>query len=308
MSTRLTHQGLPFDGPEDLVDAVAPVAEQALRQGRPVLAVFPDPLGERIRDRLGTRADNLAVLPYDTGYDAAPRALARFVGTVRDYAGDGVRPTLMGGSMLVTRTAADMLAWMQMEAVLNDALADADAHLLCCYPRGGPDPWLGAAAESTHPSLLVDGTTVPSLGYLSAPAFLAAFPEPPGPPLGEPVTTLAFGLADLHAVRLLVGRHATQAGLAADRVGDLVLAVHEAAANTVEHGPGAGTLRVWAGDGEVTCEVHDRGQLDSPYLGLLPPVPTAPRGRGLWLIRQLPDRTRLWTDESGTTVRMTVRA
>lgn len=308
MRTGLDHQALRFDDTEHLVGVVATVAQRALQQDSPVLAVFPDDLIDRIRQRVGDTSEAIDVLPYDSCYDVAPQTLARFVDTVLGFVADGRRPTLMGGAMLVHREPTDVLAWMHMEAVLNDALAESDAHLLCCFPSTGLDPWVATAAMSTHRSMLVDGATVASATYVEPPAFLAAHPEPPPPALGEPDTASTFDRATLRSCRLRVTEHAARAGVLPTRVEELVMAVNEAMTNTVEHGPGTGTLRMWADRHGVTCEVHDTGQLAEPYLGLLPPTPSSPRGRGLWLIRQLPDRTQLWSDDAGTTIRMTVHA
>ncbi|MGQ0573196.1 MAG: anti-sigma factor RsbA family regulatory protein [Pseudonocardia sp.] len=302
----LEHQALPFDDVDDLVGDVAGVAAEALERDEPVVAVFPEELTGRIRERLGHAAADVEVLPYDRCYDAAPRALARFVDTVTGHADRGRRPTLMGGSLLVPRRPEDLLGWMQMEAVLNDALIGVDARLVCCHPRAAYGAWADAAALATHPTVLVDRTPTPSDGYLRATAFLAANPEPVPPSLCEPAASVRFGLPGLRAARRLVGEHAARSGLPGGRVEELVMAVNEAVSNTVEHGPGTGTLRIWAGERAVTCEVHDTGGFDQPHLGLLPPAPSAPRGRGLWLIRQLPDRTRWWRDDTGTTIRMSM--
>lgn len=304
----LEHQALAFGDVEELVSAVAPVARRALGRGEPVVGVFPDGLADRIRDRVGPGADAIEMLAYDDCYDAAPRALARFVDTVCAYVADGRRPTLMGGSMLVDRERDDTLPWLQMESVLNDALEGADAHLLCCFPRTGANGWLADVAMSTHPSLLVDGAVVPSAGYLAPTSFLAAHPEPPAPGLGPPAAVLHVDdAAQLHLARRLVAGHGARAGLESLRAEELVMVANEAITNSLEHGAGSGSLCLWTDEHGVTCEVHDAGRFDEPHLGLLPPAPTGPRGRGLWLIRQLSDQTRLWTDETGTTVRMMVR-
>jgi len=50
---------------------------------------------------------------------------------------------------------------------------------------------------------------------------------------------------------------ASQAGLSDDRAGDVVLAVHELAANVVCHGGGKGRLRVWHLAGALYCQVDD---------------------------------------------------
>lgn len=303
--TSLTHQAVVFTDDDELVDVIASVAGQALRRGSPVLTVLPGDLTDRVRERTGADPAGLGALPFDSCYDAAPRTMARFVDTVRGYLADGHRPTLVGNSMLVDRDPSDVLPWLHMESVLNDALIDADAHLVCCFPHVGLDPWVSDAVWSTHPSVIVGAAVLPSAGYLPPTQFLAAHPEAAGSPLGRPVAAMAFDRATLRAARLLVTDHAARAGLDTARIEDLTGAVNEATSNTVEHGPGVGTLRIWAGPGAVTCEVHDSGRIAAPYLGLLPPPTSAPRGRGLWLIRQLSD-TRLWNDDTGSTVRMTV--
>lgn len=302
----LTHQAVAFTDHDELVGVVASVAGKALRRGDPVLTALPDDLAERVRERIGSGADRLDALSFHSCYDSAPRTLARFVDAVRGYVADGRRPTIVGGSMLVRREPSEVVAWMQIEAVINDALAHADAHLLCCFPRVGLEPWAGEAVWSTHPTVVLDAQVRPSPGYVAPPRFLAAHPEPAGPPLGEPVATLPFDLASLRDVRRLVADHAVRASVTATAADDLAIAVNEAVTNSVEHGPGHGTLRIWAAPRELTCEVHDHGRLSAPYLGLLPPAPTSPRGRGLWLIRQLTD-ARFRIEDTGSTVRMTVR-
>lgn len=277
-----------------------------MRQDRPVLTVFPDELAEQIGRRLGPVANDVDTLPYQDCYDIAPRTLARFVDTVHAYCAAGYRPTLVGGPLLVERKPEEVLGWMQMEAVLNDALADVDAHLVCCYPRTGQPAWAYGAALATHPRVLVDGAASRNASYVDPPAFLASHPEPAPAPLRTPSTAFRFGGRDLRTIRRLVEQQGAQAGLPEERQEELVLAVNEAASNTLEHGPGSGTVKFWINDNGITCEVHDTGQFDQPHLGLLPPTPTSVRGRGLWLIRQLPDRTCLWQNDTGTTIRMTM--
>ena len=58
--------------------------------------------------------------------------------------------------------------------------------------------------------------------------------------------------------------HGSQAGLSDGRTRDLVLAVHELAANAVRHGAGQGRLRLWATPDGVRCEVTDDGARMAP--------------------------------------------
>jgi len=109
---------------------------------------------------------------------------------------------------------------------------------------------------------------------------------------------------DLSQVRALVREHARQAGLPEARVIDLVIAVSEAAANTVRHARSPGTLDIWHDDDQIICQVRDRGTITDPLAGHRPPGPGARAGHGLWLIRQLCDHVELASGEDGTTVRM----
>ena len=76
---------------------------------------------------------------------------------------------------------------------------------------------------------------------------------------GEPVLDQEFDSGNLYALRAAVQAHAVQAGLSEDRTSEVVLAVHELAANAVRHGGGVGRLRVWNGAGSLQCQVDDGG-------------------------------------------------
>ncbi len=115
-----------------------------------------------------------------------------------------------------------------------------------------------------------------------------------------------------HAGALAGMRHDLSAWLTAhplDRVAaeDVVLAVHEAAANAAEHaylGRGTPSDDVvvtcrWM-DGSLACTVVDRG-------GWRAPGAPGDRGRGLALIRSLADDVEVRSSTTGTTVAMTWR-
>jgi anti-anti-sigma factor len=120
-----------------------------------------------------------------------------------------------------------------------------------------------------------------------------------------PVLDQAFDNDSLYALRAAVAAHASQAGLAEGRIGDLVLAVHELAANAVRHGAGRGRLRIWDTGGMLRCEVADDGAAQSAAgdaaAGAVNPAPwrTGP-GRGLWLVRRVADETSVQSGPSGT--------
>jgi anti-sigma regulatory factor (Ser/Thr protein kinase) len=110
--------------------------------------------------------------------------------------------------------------------------------------------------------------------------------------------------ADLAAVRALVRRCTAEAGLSDKRAVDLVIAVGEVAANTVQHARTAGTLDIWHDADEIICQVTDGGFIRDPQAGSHAPPPGALAGHGLWMVNQLCDRVDLHSDETGTTIRM----
>jgi anti-sigma regulatory factor (Ser/Thr protein kinase) len=120
----------------------------------------------------------------------------------------------------------------------------------------------------------------------------------------------------LHVLRAALRAHARQAGLAEELAGDLVLAVHELAANAIAHGAGYGHLRLWHLPGALSCEITDDGPAatsggppdgDPPDIGSASTPAAWPleAGHGLWLARQLAARLDLWSDRRGSRVVIT---
>ena len=121
-----------------------------------------------------------------------------------------------------------------------------------------------------------------------------------------PVLEQAFDGDSLYALRAAVAAHASQAGLPDGRVGDLVLAVHELAANAVRYGAGHGRLRIWEAQDALRCEVSDDGPdgVGEPGdAGSLPwhtlPLNTE-YGHGLWIVRQVADQASVRSGLDGT--------
>jgi len=122
-------------------------------------------------------------------------------------------------------------------------------------------------------------------------------------PIGQDAVSLTF-TTDLAAVRALVRRRAEQAGLSEKRAVDLVIAVGEVAANTVQHAQTTGRLDIWHDADEIVCQITDEGFIDDPQAGSREPLPGATSGFGLWMVQQVCDKVDLRSDEAGTTIRM----
>jgi anti-sigma regulatory factor (Ser/Thr protein kinase) len=147
------------------------------------------------------------------------------------------------------------------------------------------------------------GTTVATMETRRNPRPVRFDAPLPGVPRG--VEVVAFAGETLGTVREHVSALGDRAGLAADRLDDLVLAVHEIATNSVRHGGGRGELRAWLERGRVVCDVRDAGWIPDLDSVAHRPTPTAAVcGRGLWMAKQLCDRMQIRSTRDGTVVRL----
>lgn len=132
-------------------------------------------------------------------------------------------------------------------------------------------------------------------------------PEPQLPGTGpSPVIDLTqpFTEKDLYTLRAAVIAHAHACGAAPHSVDSLLITVGELASNAVRHGGGAGTLRLWLADDQLFCQVRDHGPgiADPERVGREAVPPTAPGGRGLWIVRQLCHEMTIDNDDTGAVV------
>lgn len=113
---------------------------------------------------------------------------------------------------------------------------------------------------------------------------------------------MPYGEADdLAAVRAFVRSRAAALGLPERRVEMLALAVSELATNTLQYTSGGGRVRVWAGSGQLYCDVVDGGPMRS--IGDMPPA-SAVSGRGLAIVRRVADDVDIIPEPGGTLVRV----
>jgi anti-sigma regulatory factor (Ser/Thr protein kinase) len=123
-----------------------------------------------------------------------------------------------------------------------------------------------------------------------------------------------FGETTLRVLRETVLAHATAAGMPEGRALDVMLAMHELAANAVKHGGGTGQLRMSVTNGELICQVSDPGPASSGFRrsgapgSPLPgaaartsPWPYVP-GHGLWLVRQVADHISVNAGPAGSQI------
>lgn len=298
-----THLCLLYRDTDDYLAAALRFVRAALAAGQPVLVAVPQAGLELIQRGLGAGAAgaefvDMTVHGRNPGR-ILPSLLLAFAGRH-----PGSRVHILGEAIWPGRSLVEYPACATHEALINAAFTGRDAAILCLYDVRRLPPAAIADAYRTHPALVEGGAVRPSPGYVGEADAVGAFNQPlPPPPAGSASFRYA-GLSDLVAIRRFVTAHAAPAGLPADRVSDLVIAVNELATNTLDHTGAGGRVTVWAEPGVLACEVSDDGYLADPLAGRVPRDPTEPRGRGLLLVNELCDLVRVHTRPGRTTIRL----
>ncbi|HEY2653598.1 MAG TPA: sensor histidine kinase [Solirubrobacteraceae bacterium] len=296
------HAALIHRGPEALLAAAVAFIDDGLAADEPTMAIFPTAMLERLRSRLGSSAGRVR-LEDMTVVGRNPARLLPLILEFAEAAGGSSR--IIGQPLWGGRSDPEVAEVMCHEALVNLALAERDARVVCAYDLAAADERVAADVRRTHPQL------VSPHGKRSASADYAgpsgADPDPargleePRPPVEEiPVTP------ELRSLRQRVASSALTAPLSGPRRDDFVLAVNEAAINALEHGQAPRAARLWRKGGSVIAEVVARGRVDDPLVGRRTPEAHASRGRGLWIVNQLCDLVQLRHEGPTTKLRLHV--
>ena len=286
----------------ELMTGVLGFIGAGLDRDEAVQVVAPAPRISDLRDRLDGRGQRVSWADM-TGAGTNP---ALIIPAMHDFASAQAAPV---ARCVVEpdwdgRTAAEQRELIRHEALINLAFTEMPVTVLCPYDATRLEPGILAYAERTHPAVIRDGETRPSSAYRAA-AGLPECDEPLDPPPPD-AARLAYR-AELAAVRAFAAGCARAAGLMRDRIGDLVLAVGELAANTFRHTSGGGVLTAWTQAGELICQVQDTGHITDPLAGRRRPPPGTDRGEGLWIVHQVCDLAELRTGPDGTVIRVHMR-
>ncbi|WP_329171548.1 sensor histidine kinase [Streptomyces sp. NBC_01477] len=295
------HELFPYQGETAFLDGTVSFVKDAVAGGEAVLVAVDAAKQEILRQELaGTDAAKSVTYLDAAALSCRPgRLISAWAGHITDRAAKGQPVRGISESQWTGRTPGERAELQYHEWLLNRAFAATPAWwLLCPYDTTTVEADVLQSARSNHP-LLRDAQSGPNTDHQDGPY--------PFPGLGapcDPYQELVFHAGDLARVRDKVTACAGAHHLEPDRLLDLLAAVTEAAANSIRHGGGTGTLRTWTEQGELVCEVRDTGHLQDPLAGHVRPRHDQIGGRGLWLIHQLCDLVQIRTTQDGTTVRM----
>jgi anti-sigma regulatory factor (Ser/Thr protein kinase) len=301
------HPAVLYRGEDEYVTALSPFIRAGLEAGDPVAVAVPARRLGLLRDAI--RASGPAPADHVEWIDmtVAGRNPGRIIpGILRAFAdrhpGAG-RIRIIGEPIWPGRSRAEYPACVHHEALTNLAFAGRAVTILCPYDAADLDLKTLADAAATHPVVIDHGEERVSAAY--APEKVIDECNLPLDRIeADDVAVLHFDVGDLIRARGFAAEHAARLGLPAKRVLDLEVAVNELAANSVLHGGGRGTLRVWAEGAQLLCQVDDAGHLCDPLAGRLPVGLGSDGGRGLLLVHHIADLVRVHTSPGSATFRL----
>lgn len=297
------HRALIYEGADEYLAGTVPFLRAALAAGQPALAAVRKEQAELLRGELGDQAGMVRFAAIED-FGRNPAAV---IPLWRDFVDQSKGRAVRGVSEIVwpDRNPAEMEECHRHEALLNLVFAEGRAWtLLCPYDACSLGDDELERAATTHNLISREGRTEESAAFDAD--FDALAGELP-PPAVRP-DAFSFGLTELAEVRRRVSAAGERAGMDSRTVADLVTAASELAANSVMHGGGTGTLRLWRENGTLLVEVEDEGRIEEQLVGRLRPGITQEGGRGLWLANQLCDLVQIRSGGSGTAVRLHAHA
>jgi anti-sigma regulatory factor (Ser/Thr protein kinase) len=293
------HPALFYSDEDSYIDGTVPFVVEGLASAEPVAVAVPSRNLELLREALSGFAHLVTFIDMaDTG-----RNPGRIIPELRAFA-DRHRGAVRIVSEQVWNLRSDVEypACALHEALVNYAFSGRDVSILCPYDISALSHDVLADAEKTHPVVIDASGHRPSDHFHPARVVVAAHSLPLATP-ADAASTLA-GAGAMAGVRAFAREQATKFGLTLDRVDDFALAVTELATNSVRHGGGESTVRVWTDRESIVCQVNDNGHITDVLAGRTPVHANDPGGRGLLLVNRLADLVRTQTTSSGTAIQV----
>jgi anti-sigma regulatory factor (Ser/Thr protein kinase) len=296
------HEAFLYSGPAEFRSGTLSFIRRAVSAGDPILVLLSAAKIDLLRQQLGAEAQNVTFADMASVGDNPARIIGAWRAFVQDNSG-AAQLWGIGEPVYPERSPTELAECQLHEALLNVAFDVATPFwLLCPYNLEALTADVIDEAHRTHP-FVVRGQERQACGAFR-PVDLADPFDRPVPPRPADADHLSFEPGDLRRVRAFVTARAEQAGLDAEAVGALVVAMNEVATNSLRHGGGRGELRAWTDGRSPVFEVSDQGHITSPLVGRLRPAADARGGAGLWLANQLCDLVQIYSSARGTTVRV----
>lgn len=296
------HSALLYHSQREYLDTVVDFVRDGLSSDEAVLVAVPGENLALLRDALGVAAHALPTGLQMVDITEVARNPSRFLALQVAFAEEHAdrRVRIVSQVVWPGRSAHELPACIQHEALVNGAFADRELLALSLYDAGRLEEDVLASARATHPLLWRNGSLHPSDEY--APDDILARCNQPLPVNPGAVTYMVRKSTDLRPARSFAVNYGDWVGLSPDGIDDLQLIATELATNSLMYTDGACRLAFWRRDEHLVCEARDSGCIEDPFVGRLDPGPAGPASRGLFLVNAISDLVRTHTAESGTTI------
>jgi anti-sigma regulatory factor (Ser/Thr protein kinase) len=303
----LVHSALLYHSQQEYLDFVVRFAIEGLAMDEAVLVAVPGDNMALLRDELCGAGHALPAGLEMADSTEVARNPSRFMAMEASFSAEhhDRRVRIISEVFWPGRTVDEVLACVQDEALVNEALEGHQVTGLCLYDASWPDEDVLASARATHPMLWRCGSLHRSAEY--APDDVLARCNQPLPVNPGAVTYMVRKSADLRLARSFAVNYADWVGLSPDGIEDLQLIATELATNSLMYTDGACRLAFWRNDEHLVCEARDSGRLDDPLVGRLNPGPSSLASRGLFLVNAISDLVRTHTTATGTTIQAYLR-
>lgn len=301
------HRAVVYEDAAGFVELVGGFLCEGVSQRDRVLVATTARKRSWLRDALGNASEAVEWVDAHALYARHGPMFAEVIGVLARHAKGGNGRVRIVAEQPGLRGDAERRAYMRYEAAANVAYRRFAASVLCPYDAGGlPDAVLEDVFR-THPEVLTPDGPRASEAFVDPRAFIRLRSRIQAPPQGAPAVAIEDA-DDLARARTWVCARAAAAGLDAERIEELEVAVSEAATNALVHGAPPRCVWVYEREGMLICHVHDGGRgLADPLAGYLPPESRSEGGRGLWLMRQICDVVEAADDETGSHIYLGLR-
>jgi anti-sigma regulatory factor (Ser/Thr protein kinase) len=304
---RFHHATLLYRGEDGFLDGTLPFIEEAVANEEPILVAVGAKKIDLLRDSLGRYAEHVHFADMRVLGSNPARIIPAWRRFLAEHSPDGRAVRGVGEPIWAGRSEAELTECQRHESLLNVAFDDGQAwQLLCPYDLQALDEQVIEEARRSHPFVAEGKASHRCEAYLQEHEASGPFEGTLPAPASRPQELTFTGL-ELAKLRWFVLQNADEASLDHNRIEDLVLAINELATNSLLHGGGMGTLRMWKEADTLLCEVNDRGQITEPLTGRTPPRPEQATGRGLWVVNHLCDLVQIRSTPTGSVVRVHMR-
>jgi anti-sigma regulatory factor (Ser/Thr protein kinase) len=287
--TDFVHELLLHSSLAEMLAFVLPFARGGLAAQEPTLLLVRPETAATVRPLLGP-SSYLTLLPA-LRWSGRPGATLRAADNLlTSYGPDVSRVRVL--SQVPTVPDGRWHEWRRLEAAVNVALARYRAWVVCGYDRRGLNDEMIADLHATHRLVGFGDQHRNNIRYEDpfdfAAKHLDAEPDPAESSAPE-VELLNPTPSTARAAVEGFGRHGRLPPL---EIENLVVAAHEAVANSLLHGRPPVVLRLWLLPARMVVTVTDAGPGPAdPLVGLNPPRLRHGPGLGLWLCHQLVEVT-----------------